>query len=570
MSTRPHSTDQAVHALLRGRLDTLGGGLGPDATDDEMIDAINAMPPAAPDRPEPVDPSEPAPQPGWFQRRMQRWADQWVQHRAARNERRYQALRRRAAATRVGVTPAVRAKAAPPLNNPGHTMTGHDASGLIQDAHEPPISPAGPVLGTEVHSGTAVRVDPWYSYLKEMLSPNFFVVGVQGSGKSFALKLYATRQERAGRYLCVIDPKDAGGEGEWAALGRSLGWTVIPWGANSPTRLNILDFQIARRSDNDEDLTQHALLVSILATELGRSLDQIETYALSTALDRVHADYQQALADYQRGLADWDRDHASAATAPRVPIASDLAQAILFPAEDAATRINMAPAELVQASRAVGVALYNFLRTEIGRTVDAPTTLDANLAARGIVWDVSQVPRESKALPIVMTIINTFVHNAWWHPDERKRILIIDEATLLLRHLGTARALEASEKTSRGKGISHMVAVQHTENVTGARTDPDLEAAIAAVINEAEIVAALRQDTGQANALARRRTLPHSAIARLPALPSGNMLLLVGSRPPFELRTTPTDAEWQLMNSDRHMAQTPVPPSELTWAGTQL
>jgi hypothetical protein len=344
---------------------------------------------------------------------------------------------------------------------------------------------------------------------------------------------------------------------------------VIPWGAHSTTRLNILDFQIARRSDNDEDLTQLALLVSILSTELGRSLDQIETYALSTALDRVHA-------EYQRALADWRDKRGTSARAngderpPRVPIASDLAQAILFPADEAATRINMQPAELVHASRAVGVALYNFLRTEIGRTVDAPTTLDANLAARGIVWDVSQVPRESKALPIVMTIINTFVHNAWWHPDGRKRILVIDEATLLLRHLGTARALEASEKTSRGKGISHMVAVQHTENITGARTDPDLEAAIAAVINEAEIVAALRQDSGQADALAKRRTLPKSAIARLPTLPSGNMLLLIGSRPPFELRTTPTDAEWQLMNSDKHMAQTPVPPSQLTWVGSPL
>jgi hypothetical protein len=90
------------------------------------------------------------------------------------------------------------------------------------------------------------------------------------------------------------------------------------------------------------------------------------------------------------------------------------------------------------------------------------------------------------------------------------------------------------------------------------------------VINEAEIVAALRQDAGQAQALAKRRLLPKGAIDRLPALPSGNMLLLVGSRPPFELRTTPTEAEWELMNSDKHMAQTPVPPSQLTWAGTQL
>jgi hypothetical protein len=549
MPTKPHNNDEVVHALLRDRLAALGRSLGPNATAEELIDAINAAPPTLGTNSE--------------------TRNAWAQRRAAKNEQRYQALRRRAATTRVGVTPAVRAKAAAPLNNAGHTMTGHDASGLIQDAHEPPVSPAGPVLGVEIHSGTTVRVDPWYSYLTEMLSPNFFVVGVQGSGKSFALKLYATRQERAGRYLCVIDPKDAGGEGEWAVLGRSLGWTVIPWGAQSATRLNILDFQIARRSDNDEDLTQLALLISILSTELGRSLDQIETYALSTALDRVHAEYQHALNEW-RNERDGTRRPDLGDRPPRVPIASDLAQAILFPTEEAATRINMQPAELVHASRAVGVALYNFLRTEIGRTVDAPTTLDANLAARGIVWDVSQVPRESKALPIVMTIINTFVHNAWWHPDGRKRILIIDEATLLLRHLGTARALEASEKTSRGKGISHMVAVQHTENITGARTDPDLEAAIAAVINEAEIVAALRQDSGQADALAKRRTLPKAASARLPALPSGNMLLLIGSRPPFELRTTPTAAEWELMNSDKHMTQTPVPPSQLTWAGSPL
>jgi hypothetical protein len=567
MTTRPRTSEEALQALLRDHLDTLGTTLGPDASADELIEAINAATPSAPAPRAPhfagksSKPVKPV--------RRQVRAERRAVRRAAKNEQRYQALRRRAAAKRVSVTPAIRARAASPLNNPGHTMTGHDASGLVQDAHEPAVSPAGPVLGNEIHSGTAVRIDPWYSYLKEMLSPNFFVVGVQGSGKSFALKLYATRQERAGRYICVIDPKDAGGEGEWAAMGRSLGWTVIPWGAHNPTRLNILDFQIARKSDNDEDLTQLALLVSILATELGRSLDQIETYALSTALDRVHAEYQQALASWHRGAG-----HVASPDAtehqPRVPIASDLAHAILFPTDDAAMRINMQPAELVHASRAVGVALYNFLRTEIGRTVDAPTTLDANLAARGIVWDVSQVPRESKALPIVMTIINTFVHNAWWQPGARKRILIIDEATLLLRHLGTARALEASEKTSRGKGISHMVAVQHTENVTGARTDPDLEAAIAAVINEAEIVAALRQDAGQAQALAKRRSLPQSAVNRLPALASGHMLLLVGSRPPFELRTTPTDAEWELMNSDKHMSQTPVPPSQLTWAGSQL
>jgi hypothetical protein len=544
MTTRARGSDQAIVALLRERLDALGTTLGPNASADELIEAINATAPTETVTGSPHD----------AVRRQKRSA-----RRATKNEQRYQALRRRAAATRVSVTPAVRARAAAPLYNPGHTMTGFDASGLVQDAHEPAVSPAGPVLGDEIHSGTAVRLDPWYSYLKETLSPNFFVVGVQGSGKSFALKLYATRQERAGRYICVIDPKDAGGEGEWAALGRSLGWTVIPWGANSPTRLNILDVQIARRSDNDEDLTQLALLVSILATELGRSLDQIETYALATALDRVHAEHQQSMATWNR-----------AGEPPAVPIASDLAHAILFPTDDAAKRINMQPVELVHASRAVGVALYNFLKTEIGRTVDAPTTLDANLAARGIVWDVSQVPRESKALPIVMTIINTFVHNAWWQPGGRKRILIIDEATLLLRHLGTARALEASEKTSRGKGISHMVAVQQTENVTGARTDPDLEAAIAAVINEAEIVVALRQDAGQAQALAQRRSLSQSAINRLPALASGNMLLLVGNRPPFELRTTPTAGEWQLMNSDEHMSQTPVPPSHLTWAGTQL
>jgi hypothetical protein len=566
MNGRPRTDDQALQALLRDRLTALGTTLGPNATADELIAAINAAAPSEPNRHTARTADKPPP-PGRGHL-VRRAHTALAERRAAKNEQRYQALRRRAAATRVGVTPPVRAKVAAPLNNPGHTMTGHDASGLVQDAYEPAVSPAGPVLGTETHSGTAVRVDPWYSYLKEMLSPNFFVVGVQGSGKSFALKLYATRQERAGRYICVIDPKDAGGEGEWAAMGRSLGWTVIPWGPRSRTRLNILDAQIARTSDNEEDLTQLALLVSILATELGRSLDQIETYALSVALDRVHADYQLAYASWHL-----DRDFLTGNPGekqPRVPIASDLAHAILFPTDEAATRINMEPIELVRASRAVGVALYNFLRTEIGRTVDAPTTLDANLMARGIVWDVSQVPRESRALPIVMTIINTFVHNAWWQPDGRKRILIIDEATLLLRHLGTARALEASEKTSRGKGISHMVAVQHTENVTGARTDPDLEAAIAAVINEAEIVAALRQDAGQAQALAKRRLLPKGAIDRLPALPSGNMLLLVGSRPPFELRTTPTEAEWELMNSDKHMAQTPVPPSQLTWAGTQL
>ena len=525
--------------------------LGPNATLDQAVSSLAGPESYADDALAVLDAHTAqhgrAASPGFAERRRKRQAE--------RRDARYQKLRLQAARTRVAVPPAKTLRPARPLYHPGHRMSGHDASGLLQDAYEPPVSPAGPVWGQEQHSKTVIRIDPWYSYLTDVLSPNFFCVGVQGGGKSFALKLYTTRQERAGRYVCVIDPKDAGGEGEWASMAHRIGWTVIRFGADSTTRINMLDPRIARRSDDDDDLTQLALIYSVLETLTNQALTQEERYAISVALERVHAHYDARVA---------------AGEQPPVPIPSDLAHAILFPTEQAAAEVNMAQEELKLAGRNVGIALTNFLKQRIGQTLNAATTFDANLASRGIVWDVSQLPRDSTPLPIVMTVVNTFIHNAWWKPDGHKRILVIDEATILLRHLGTARALEASEKTSRGKGISHMVAVQHTENITGARTDPDLEAAVAAVINEAEIVVAFRQDKGQAEALARRRLLTGPALKRLPDLPPGNAVMCIGARKPFECRTTPTPVEWETFHSDTNMTQTPLPPASLTWVGTAL
>jgi hypothetical protein len=487
----------------------------------------------------------------------------WRGRRQARREARYQQLRALAAASRTQSTLAATKASADTFSLPGHSLSGWDAAGLIQDAYEPGLSPAGPVWATEAHSNTVIRMDPWHSYQRQTTSPNFFFVGLQGTGKSFGLKTYATRQERTGRYICVIDPKDAGGgEGEWATMGRQLGWTVVTFGSRTPTRINMLDRRIARRSAEDDDMTQLALVYSVIETELGRSLRQEERYAISAALERIHLAYEQAQAAFVLGEPLED--------VPAEPLPSDLAHAILFPTEAAALEVNMTSDELKLAGREAGLALRNFIKSPIGRTVDAPTTIDADLDARGLIWDVSQLPTESRALPIIMTIINTFVHNAWWKPDGKKRILIIDEATIMLRFLGTARALEASEKTSRGKGISHLVAVQQTENITTTRANADLEAAMRAVINEAEIIVAFAQSDGQARALNDQRALGLRATLRLPQLPPRHALVCVGARPPFEIVTTATDIERAIMHSDTNMLQEPLPASPLTWAGTPL
>lgn len=88
----------------------------------------------------------------------------------------------------------------------------------------------GPVIGVDVLSRELWRFDSWATYDAPGVhgphmttSPDVFICGLRGNGKSFAAKVMALREIEAGRHVIVQSDR----EGEWGRVANHVGGQVV-------------------------------------------------------------------------------------------------------------------------------------------------------------------------------------------------------------------------------------------------------------------------------------------------------------------------------------------------------
>jgi hypothetical protein len=428
---------------------------------------------------------------------------------------------------RINVGAARRGFYAPSL--PGAPTTTRQAEILNTALIGPPTGTKGVVNGRDVLSRTTISHDPVTAYNsipREVSSPNVIAMGDVGAGKSAHIKCnYVLRPLLLeGRRAVVFDKKDQAGEGEYSNVVRHYGFEPIRFTTDrTGTTLNLLDPLIVRGTG----IQGQARLLNIV-TRLARG-DQALTgweeealrAALRMTLDRV-GDRSPVLTDVLPNLGNIVDDPEYAA--------------LSLTAKD----------DLHRAGLSVKWTL-NGLLDEYAGLLDGETSKTVDLSGKLTSFDISQLPDDGPAVPVVMAIGNMWMLGRL--RDER------DSATTVVWEEGwhmiggpAAGLIKSNQKLSRGLGISNVF-VMHKG------TDIPTDSPGMAIIQEAQTVVVYRQSRPEdARWCQETFGLAPETAHTIETLRDGHYIFKYGSHPETHVQHIRSRWETDLTNTDEGLA----------------
>lgn len=295
-------------------------------------------------------------------------------------------------------------------------------------------APDGVLFGYNLGSQGLVHVD---RFAAPMHNHNAVVLGRSGAGKSYLVKLELLRSLHRGVEALLIDPED-----EYTRLSDAVGGTRIDLGAPG-IRLNPFDLAIHTGPDGRRHAPRDALarrslfLHTAVAVLLGERPDP----GARAALDRaITATYTAAGITADPGT--WTRP---------APLLRDLRDTLTAPDGPAVGR------ELAE-------RLHPFVDGSFNRLFDGPTTTRPE--GHLVVFSLRDLPDELKATGTLLTLDAIWRHVT--NPALRRpRLVVVDEAWLLMQDRAGAEFLFRLAKASRKHWAGLTVATQDTADVLG-------------------------------------------------------------------------------------------------------
>jgi type IV secretory pathway VirB4 component len=378
-------------------------------------------------------------------------------------------------------------------------LASHD---LPAPAPGDPPQAGGVLYGVNTDSRGIVWWDRW-----RLDNHNSVVLARSGAGKSYLVKLEVLRSLYQGVHVAVIDPED-----EYTTLARHVGGAVVRLGQPG-VRLNPLD--LPSGDTRPDTLTRRGLFLHTLVTVMvGTTLAPEERAALDRA---IVACYHAA--GITTDPATWTRP---------APLLSDLAAALGGDQDPAACTLAARLAPWVQGSFADLFA--------------GPTT--TNPAGHLVVWSLRHLSDELRTVGTLLAL------DAIWRgidrpppphsptapghnggrgaicppqaPQAVRRLVVVDEAWLLMRDGEGARFLFRMAKAARKRNAGLTVVTQDAADVLGS------ELGVAVVANAATQVL-MRQSTQSIDAVAEAFGLTAGEARLLLSAERGQALLVAGS-----------------------------------------
>jgi type IV secretory pathway VirB4 component len=259
---------------------------------------------------------------------------------------------------------------------------------------------------------------------------NSVVLARSGAGKSYLVKLEALRHLYQQVQVAIIDPED-----EYARLAGLAGGTVVRLGAEG-VRIN--PFELPAADMRPGALTRRGLFLhTFVAVLLGTSPPPAEKAALDRAILAV---YRQA------GITADPATHRRAA-----PLLKDLSAALSADNDPAAGQL--------------AARLAPWVHGSFSELFDGPSTTrpDGHL----VVWSLRRLPDELRTIGTLLAL------DAIWRQVDTppvsgpvpRRIVVVDEAWLLLRDGEGARFLYRLSKAGRKRNTGLTVVTQDAADV---------------------------------------------------------------------------------------------------------
>ncbi|MFI1203472.1 ATP/GTP-binding protein [Streptomyces sp. NPDC020883] len=331
------------------------------------------------------------------------------------------------------------------------------ACGLYPAVGSPSSDPRGAIIGREIYSGKAFIYDPFVLYdpsaRERLASGHVMVLGKSGHGKSALEKCYVLRQLRfRERAFAVLDAQGEDGVGEWDAIARAVGVKpirLVYGGGGEGVRLNPLDPRIP----NKHQFQVLCSMVEIVGGPLSSEAKFVLSVAHKTASERAAAE-------------------------ERVAVLSDVHDALTRPGPGLLGKREVSEEQMVQWGQPASLAMDQLCSEDrdLAGLFNGPTTEGIDLDAKLIIFDLTALPREGEAMPLLMSVIGPWLRWGWIKSgDSVKRTLIVEEAWHILSHRPVARLFEEFVRYGRRLGLSFWAILHHLGDLRNAEA-PEAEA----------------------------------------------------------------------------------------------
>lgn len=278
----------------------------------------------------------------------------------------------------------------------------------------------GVLYGINEHNGSLVIFDRF-----TLENANSVVFAKSGAGKTYMVKLEALRSLLFGTEVIILDP-----ENEYENLATTIGGEFIKFAQNQPVKINPFDLSgVFEEGENElglKILTLHSLF-RIMLGDLTPTEDALLDRALITTYKL-------------KGITP---DPATQTKEP--PLLGDLYNVLQNMADPAA--------------RGMAERLEKFIRGSLSGVFDQPSSID--LRNSFTVFSIAEMQDELR--PIAMFIILDY---AWTRirRNQKKRLLIVDEAWYMMKYQDSASFMYAIAKRARKYNLGLTTITQDVED----------------------------------------------------------------------------------------------------------
>ncbi len=264
----------------------------------------------------------------------------------------------------------------------------------------------GILYGINRHNNSLILFDRF-----AMENANSVVFAKSGAGKSYAVKLEVLRSLMIGTEVIIVDP-----ENEYKHLADAVGGTYLNVSLNSDSRINPFDLPIAIEGEDTADVLRSSVvnLLGLFNLMLGK-LNPTEEAIMDKAIWQTYAkkDITPQMQDFKTA---------------EYPTMNDLIEILssIVGAESLAQR-------LTKFTEGTFAGLFN-----------QPTNVVLNNQL--VVFSIRDL--EDQLRPIAMYIILGYIWNIV-RSELKKRILVLDEAWIMMQHEDSARFVFGIAKRAR-------------------------------------------------------------------------------------------------------------------------
>jgi conjugal transfer ATP-binding protein TraC len=382
---------------------------------------------------------------------------------------------------------------------------------------------SGVLYGINMHNNGLVIFDRF-----SLENANLVVFAKSGAGKSFAVKLEALRSMMTGSEVIIIDP-----ENEYQKLSEAVGGSYIRLSLSADTRINPFDLPRVIDSDEADDALRANLVTlhGLLRLMLGGTQTTAAGVAMSALTPAEEADLDQALIDtYARvGITSDVLTHNSPP-----PTISDLYDTLLH--------MGGSGPQLAQRLRKYTTGTFAGIFSQ-------QSNIDIN--NKMVVFNIRDL--EDELRPVAMYIVLSHIWNIT-RTDQKKRMLIVDEAWQLMKYDDSANFLFSLAKRARKYFLGLTTITQDVEDFMGSKMGR-------AIVANSSMQLLIKQSSSAVDVLSDVFKLTEEEKKRLANFPVGQGLFFAGQSH-VHVQIVASQTEQQLITTNPQSGtQTPIDPT---------